>query len=74
MDFSITKLPVQVIKQGALYIAYSHMLDISTTGKSEKQAMETFGALVQIFIQELIKKGTLDHALAEKGWTKRNKH
>jgi|SRR3989338_10640175 len=73
MASTINDLRIQVIKQGALYIAYSHLLDISTTGKSEKQAVDRFGTLVHIFIQEIIKKGMPDNALSELGWTQRAK-
>ncbi len=73
MASSIADLRLQIIKQGALYIAYSHLLDVSTTGKSEKQAVERFGMLMHIFIQEMIKKGLPDNALSELGWVQRQK-
>ena len=73
MNLPIADLPVQIIKQGRLFIAYSHALDISTSGKSEKEAVERFGDILQIFIRELIQKGSLDHSLVALGWTRRNK-
>jgi len=73
VKFSIADLKLQVIKQGTIYIAYSHLLDISTTGKSEKQAIDRFGTLVHISIQEMIKKGVPDDVLSQLGWTQRQK-
>ncbi|MDO8523684.1 MAG: hypothetical protein Q7R74_00470 [bacterium] len=73
MQYTFADLPVQVIKQGRLYIAYSHTLDISTTGKSEKQAVDRFGDLIHIFIKDMIKNGPPNQALVDLGWTKRAK-
>jgi|GEM_PF-1381938 len=74
MDYALAGLPVQIIKQGGLYIAYSHKLDISTTGKSEKQAVDRFGNLIEIFLTEIVKKnGSFDNRLLELGWTQRQK-
>lgn len=73
MKFSLADLRLQVIKQGTIYIAYSHLLDISTTGKSEKQAIDRFGDLIHISMQEMIKKGLPDGMLSELGWTQRQK-
>lgn len=73
MDYAIVQLPVQILKQGRLYIAYSHELDISTTGKSEKQAVDQFGNIINIFLKEAIQRGGLDRALTDLGWTRKTK-
>ncbi|MBI1755258.1 hypothetical protein HYR65_03160 [Candidatus Azambacteria bacterium] len=73
MQYAIADLPVQIIKQGRLYIAYSHKLDISTTGKSEKQAVDNFGDLVHVFIKDMLKNGAPKQALVDLGWTQRAK-
>ncbi len=64
------KLPVNIIKQGKSFVAYSPALDISTVGKSIKDAQIKFSELSSLFFEELIKKGTLSEVLTELGWKK----
>lgn len=78
MDYALTDLQIQVIRQGGLFIAYSHALDLSTTGKSEKQAIGRFEDVLHIFIREVIKnetekKGIFNQALLNLGWTQKAK-
>lgn len=70
---SLVKFSIQMIKQGTLFIAYSHTLDISTTGKSEKQANDNFNDLLNILLKDLIKRRNIDAVLLENGWTQRAK-
>lgn len=62
------KLPVSIIKEGKSYIAYTPALDLSTSGKTYKEAKERFEEIVNIFFEELIKKGTLEEVLLDLGW------
>jgi hypothetical protein len=78
MELSLIDFKIQIIRQGGLCIAYSHALDIATTGKSEKQAVSTFNDLVHVFTHDIIRTekerpGSLDFKLIELGWTKRAK-
>ena len=78
MSSASTDFRIQIIKQGRLFIAYSHTLDLATTGKSEAQAVTRFEDLVQIFLRQVIKNeservGALGPALVHLGWTKREK-
>jgi hypothetical protein len=73
MPDTIAGFPVQIIKQGRLFIAYSHKLDLSTTGKSEKEATDHFGTIVKIFEKDATKKNGLDNALTDLGWTRKQK-
>lgn len=77
MDYSLAGFKLQVIQQGRLFIAYSHTLDISTTGKTEAEAVERFGSMIHIFMKEVIKyeaktPGVFTSALTALGWTKRS--
>ncbi len=64
------KLPVSVLREGEKYIAYTPALDLSTSGDSYEEVKRRFGEIVNIFIEELIKKGTLEKVLFDLGWKK----
>ena len=66
------KLPVLIFKEDKYFIAYSPVLDLSTSGKSYEEAKRRFNEVVKIFFQELIRKGTLEEALKNLGWQKIN--
>jgi hypothetical protein len=68
------KLPVSIIREGKKYIAYTPVLDLSTSANSFEVAKKRFGELVYIFFEELIKKGTLEEVLRDLGWRKVQKN
>jgi len=68
--FFEVNLPVSLLKDGNKYIAYTPALDLSTSGKSYKEAKTRFAEIVDIFFEELISKGTLDSVLSDLGWQK----
>lgn len=63
-------LQVSILKEGNRFIAYTPALDLSTSGKTHKEARERFEEAVQIFFEEISRKGTTDRALEELGWKK----
>ncbi len=63
-------LPVSVIKEGKRFIAYTPALDLSTSGKTQKEAKKRFIEAVQIFIDELVEMNTLEQVLSNMGWKK----
>lgn len=65
-----TNLPVDFLREGDKFIACSPALDISTCGSSFEQAKERFEELVDIFFEELVRKGTLEDVLLDCGWRK----
>jgi hypothetical protein len=64
------KLPVSFLREGKEFIAYTPALDLSTSGKSYIEAKKRFEKIVNIFFEELIKKGTLESVLVDLGWKK----
>lgn len=66
------KLPVSFMKEGNDFIAYTPVLDLSTVGKNFEEAQKRFMEVVQVFLEELAEKGTLDEVLIELGWQKNN--
>ncbi len=72
MEVGLTlKLELEVFKQGDFYIAYSRPLDLSAYGKSEQDAIADFKETLDLFFEEIIKKGTLGEVLKNLGWKKR---
>lgn len=67
------KLPVSFLREDKHYIAYTSVLDLSTSGKSFEQAKKRFEEVVGIFFEELVEKGTLDEVLTGLGWQKLHK-
>ena len=63
-------LPVVITKQGKHFVAYTPALDISTSGKTERDAKVKFGELARLFLEEIIGAGTVKDVLSELGWTK----
>jgi len=68
------KLPVSVFKEGKHFVAYTPALDLSTSGKSFKEVKRRFIEVVEIFLEEIIEKGTFEEVIQELGWRKINKH
>jgi hypothetical protein len=66
----VYKLPISIIKQNKSFVAYCPILDISTVGKTVKDAQNKFIELSSLFFEELTAKGTLNDVLTELGWKK----
>ncbi len=64
------KLPLSILREGKKYIAYTPALDLSTSGDTFDQAKQRFGEIVDIFFEEILKKGTFEEVLTELGWQK----
>lgn len=63
-------LPVSFLKEGNRFVAYTPALDLSTSGKTYREAQNRFDEAVQLFFEELFAKGTLDDVLCGLGWKK----
>ena len=61
------QLPVSVFKEGKHFIAYTPVLDLSTSGKNYEEVKKRFKESVSIFFEELVKKGTMDEVLESLG-------
>lgn len=73
MKFNV-QLPVSIFREGAHYIAYTPVLDLSTAGKNYEEVVRRFHEIVTIFFEELIKKGTLAEVLTNLGWKRAKRH
>ena len=70
MEFNLS---VTILREGKRFVAYSPGLDLSTSGKTLVEASRRFTEAAMIFFEELTKKGTLEEALLDLGWQKKNK-
>ena len=61
---------MSITKQAKSYVAYTPALDISTTGKTEKEVKKRFESLVEIFLDEIFSAGTANEVLRELGWSR----
>ena len=61
-------IPIVITKQGKRFVAYTPALDISTSGKTEKDVKVKFFELVSIFLEEIFEAGTQKEVLLELGW------
>ncbi len=66
-------LPVVITKQGKRFVAYTPALDISTSGKSEKDVKQKFNELAHLFFEEITEAGTVQQVLTELGWKKKER-
>lgn len=64
------KLPVIITKQNRRFVAYTPALDISTSGKTEKEVKKRFVELASVFFEEIVEANTVDDVLSELGWKK----
>lgn len=61
------------MKEKGRYIAYTPALELSSHGKTPHDAKRNFSEALDLFLEELIGMGTVDKALTDLGWSKRNK-
>ena len=67
------QLPISIFREDKHYIAYTPVLDLSTSAKSYEEVKKRFHEVVAIFFEELIKKGTLEEVLMDLWWKKVDK-
>lgn len=63
-------LPVLITKQNKRFVAYTPALDLSTSGKTEKDVKKKFVEIVVLFLEELVESNTIEDVLSEFGWKK----
>jgi predicted RNase H-like HicB family nuclease len=66
-------LPVFILREGKNYIAYSPVLDLSTSAASVEKAEKRFSEAANIFFEELVEESRLDDVLSDLGWIREKK-
>lgn len=64
------RLPFIILREGKYFIAYTPLLDLSTSAESFDEVKKRFGEVVRVFFEELYEKGTTDTVLSNLGWRK----
>jgi len=59
------QVPVSILREDKKYVDYSPALDLSTSGRNYQEVKKRFVEIVNIFFEELIKKGTLEEVLRD---------
>ncbi len=59
-------------KEGQVYIAYAPQLDLSSCGKTQREAGRMLKKAVKLFIEEAQRMGTLREILIESGYNERD--
>ena len=67
------EVPVFLMKEGKIHVAYSPMLQLCSHGKTKQQAEKHFRGTMELFFEGLMEMGTLDTVLQDLGWTKQNR-
>jgi hypothetical protein len=68
LDLNTVNLPVTIFKEGKSYVAYSPVLDLSTSASTYKKAQTKFSEITELFFEELTEMGTLEVVLKNLGW------
>jgi len=66
-------IPIEYLDDGNFIHIYTPVLDVTSYGKTKEEAEKNFGEVVEILMEELIKRGTLEDVLLNLGWRKEKK-
>jgi len=59
-----------ILREGNYFVAYTPALDLSVQAKTKTDVQKRFSEAVQLFIEELLRLGTIEVVLDELGWVK----
>ena len=62
------KIPVVFFRDDAMIVAHSPALNLSTCGNTIKEAKKNFIEVLNIYLKDTIKNGTLEKDLMTLGW------
>jgi len=63
----------QVWKEGKMYVSHAKELDVSSCGRTIKEAKKNLVCAVECFLETAEEMGTLDQILEEAGFVKKRK-
>lgn len=62
------KVQIYFVQEGDYVVAYCPSLDLSSYGTTTTKAKKSFSEVLDIFMTETLRKGTLEKVLLELGW------
>jgi len=65
-------LPVNILREGSKFIAYTPALELSTEGNTFEEAKKNFEEAVLIFFEEITQEKKTEDALSSLGWVRVN--
>lgn len=68
---SLSQLPVFVLEEGGVFIAFSPALDLSTSGQTPAEAKKRFSEAMELFFEELKERGSVKEVLESLGWQRK---
>ncbi len=68
MKYLHVRVPVSIFREGKQFVAYSPVLDLSTSGRTLHQVRVRFAEAVELFFEELEDLGTTKEVLSSLGW------
>ena len=63
------EVEVLLVKEGDYWVSYAPSLKLSSYGHTKEEAKKGFSEVLGIFMDDTIRKGTLERLLIEYGWT-----
>ncbi|MFC1613296.1 type II toxin-antitoxin system HicB family antitoxin [Patescibacteria group bacterium] len=63
---------IEVWEEGNMYVSYAPQLDVSSCGKTIKEARDNIQEAVALFFEETKKMGTFNQVLEESGFLFKN--
>ena len=64
------QIPVNIFREGEHFVAHSPVLDLSSSGRTFEEAQTRFKEALDMFLGDLIERGTLEEVLESHGWYK----
>lgn len=61
-------VPLQIFREGDVFVAHSPAFDLATQGSTLEQAKRRFAEAAEIFVEECTERGTLRDVLLDLGW------
>lgn len=65
-------LPVNILREGDKFVAYTPALELSTEGNTFEEAKKNFEEAVLIFFEEITQERKTEDALSNLGWMRVN--
>ncbi len=63
-----TQITLQISREDDCFVAYCPELELSSHGESPAEARKNFSEVLEIFLDDILERGTFEKVLQECGW------